>query len=252
MTGLAGKGVLIAGASRGIGAAAARAFAAAGASVMLAARSADACRAEADAIAASGGTALAAACDVTDAAAVEAVVAQTAHAFGGLDVVVNNAGVITPIARFAEVDPADWARSIEVNLIGAMRVARCALPHLTARAGTLINVSSGAAHRPLEGWSAYCAGKAGLAMLTRAIHAEEGERVRVVGFSPGVIDTDMQATIRASGVNPVSRLARSDLAPPEEPARAMVWLAGPDAGDLRGEEVDARDPDLRARGGLAP
>jgi len=252
MTGLAGRSVLVTGASRGIGAATARAFAEAGASVLLAARSLDACRAEAEAIGEAGGRAEAIACDVADYAAVEATVARAVETFGGLDVVVDNAGVIEPIGRFSEVEPAEWARSIGINLVGAMHVARAAMPALADRGGTLITVSSGAAHRPLEGWSAYCAGKAGLAMLTRSIHAEEGARVRVFGLSPGVIDTEMQTTIRASGINPVSRLARSDLASPDDPARVMVWLAGPEAEDLRGQEVDVREPDIRRRAGLDP
>ncbi|NBB84324.1 MAG: SDR family NAD(P)-dependent oxidoreductase [Alphaproteobacteria bacterium] len=250
MTNLAGKSVLVVGASRGIGAATARAFAAAGASVALAARSDAACREIAEAIEAEGGRAVAMSCDVADYPSVRRTVDRTIEALGGLDVVINNAGVIDPISRFAESDPGTWAENIRINLVGAMHVARAALPHLARDRGTLVNVSSGAAHRPLEGWSAYCAGKAGLAMLTRALHLEEGERVRVFGFRPGVVDTEMQVQIRASGLNPVSQLKRTDLAPAEEPAKAMVYLATPAADDLTGTEPDIREPEFRARAGL--
>ena len=114
-----------------------------------------------------------------------------------------------------------------------------------------VNVSSGAASRPLEGWSAYCAGKAGLAMLTRSLHLELGERgVRAYGLRPGVVDTDMQGVIRASGVNEVSRLRREELASVEGPARAIAYLCEPAAADLAGAEVDIRDGTFRGRAGV--
>jgi 3-oxoacyl-[acyl-carrier protein] reductase len=252
MEDLNGKVALVTGASSGIGEATARALASRGAAVMLAARRRDACARVAEAIRQDGGQADAVVCDVTRYADVEGAVANTVAAFGGLDVLINNAGTVEPIARLAESDPKAWADNVAVNLIGAYHAVRAALRQLHASGdGVIVNISSGAAHRPLEGWSAYCAAKAGLAMLTRAIGEEEGgQRVRVYGFAPGVVDTDMQVKIRASGVNPVSRLARSDLAPPEQPARVIAWLCTPAAADLAGQEFDIRTPDIRRRAGL--
>src|SRR5262249_56915863 len=104
--------------------------------------------------------------------------------------------------------PAVWEESISINLVGAYYALRAVLPGMVARGGgTIVNVSSGAAYRPLEGWSAYCSGKAGLAMLTRAVALETaGKGIRIFGFSPGTIDTDMQVKIRASGMNTISRI----------------------------------------------
>ena len=86
-------------------------------------------------------------------------------------------------------------------------------------------------------------------MLTRSLALEEGKRLRVFGFRPGVVDTGMQVKIRASGLNPVSQLKREDLAPPEQPAQAMVYLSTPSADDLAGgEEIDIRDPRLPQAG----
>jgi NAD(P)-dependent dehydrogenase (short-subunit alcohol dehydrogenase family) len=117
--------------------------------------------------------------------------------------------------------------------------------------GTVINVSSGAAHHPLEGWSAYCSAKAGLAMLTRAIALECGDAgVRVFGLSPGVIDTDMQAAIRASGINRISQIRQIDLAPVGHPAAAILYLCTAAADYLVGTELALSDPDLRRRVGL--
>src|SRR5690348_14681807 len=168
--GLNGKIALVTGASRGLGEGAARALAKEGAAVMLLARDGALLQKVAREI---GGGAAALACDVSDYAAVERAVAATRKRFGGLDILVNNAGVIEPISDIASSDPAAWARNIQINLIGAYNVLRAVLDGMTKTGGgTIINVSSGAAYRPLEGWSAYCASKAGLAMLTRSIKLE--------------------------------------------------------------------------------
>ena len=88
---------------------------------------------------------------------------------------------------------------------------------------------------------------------TRSVHLEYGAQgVRVFGFAPGVVDTDMQGTIRASGINPVSQLPRNSLAPAAEPAQAIAWLCTPAADPLAGQELDVRDPDLRAAARLPP
>jgi 3-oxoacyl-[acyl-carrier protein] reductase len=250
MRSLDGKIIIVTGASRGIGAAAAAALAAAGATVVLAARNGTLTEQVARSI---GGAASARVCDVSDYSAFAALVAETKARFGRLDVLINNAGVIEPIASIAESDPAAWARNIGVNLTGAYHAIRAVLPGMLASGGgTIVNVSSGAAIRPLEGWSAYCSAKAGLHMLTRAVALESaGRGIRVFGFQPGTTDTDMQVLIRASGVNPVSRIPRGNLTPVAHPAAAIVYLCTSAADDLNGQEVSLRDDPLRARLGLA-
>src|SRR5690349_18451268 len=167
--GLQGKIALVTGASRGLGEGVARALARDGMKVMLLARDGDLAQRVAREIAGAGGRAEALACDVSDYPAVERAVTDTRERLGGLDILVNNAGVIEPIADLASSDPAAWARNIQINLIGGYNVVRAVLDGMLRTGGTIINISSGAAHRPLEGWSAYCAGKAGLAMVTRSI-----------------------------------------------------------------------------------
>jgi NAD(P)-dependent dehydrogenase (short-subunit alcohol dehydrogenase family) len=247
---LAGKCVLITGASKGIGAAAARAFAEAGANVALAARNGDAI---ADLAGEIGPSAIAIPCDVSRYWEVEAAVEACHTAFSQLDVLINNAGVIEPIAQLTEVEPDIWGHAIDINLKGAFNGMRAALPDMIARgSGTILTVSSGAAHNALEGWSAYCSSKAGAAMLTRcADHEARPAGIRVMGLSPGTVATDMQREIKNSGVNPVSTLDWSDHIPPDWPAKALVWMCGPDADDFLGQEISLRDEGLRHRIGLS-
>lgn len=253
MAQLEGKVAIVTGASRGIGAAAAFVLAKAGAAVALVARDGKRASQLADEIVATGGQAVASACDVADYQSVQTMVDDTERQLGSIEILINNAGMIEPIGLLAGSDPAAWRRSIEVNLLGAYHTLRAMLPRmLEAGKGTVINLSSGAAHRPLEGWSAYSAGKAGLAMLTDAIALECGDAgVRVFGLAPGTVDTDMQATIRASGINRVSQIRQIDLAPVGHPAAAILYLCTAAADDLVGKEVALNDPVFRRRVGLS-
>ena len=244
-----GKVVIITGASRGIGAAAARVFAAAGAKVALLARSGDQVAAIAAEI---GPAALALRCDIAQADEVAAAVAQVVAQFGRVDVLINNAGVIDPIAPLTSADADAWGRSIDINLKGVFHGIRAAVPVMQAQGGgTVITVSSGAATTPYEGWSAYCAGKAGALMLTRALHLEEAAHgIRALGLSPGTVATEMQVKIRASGVNPVSQLDPAVHIPAEWPARALLWMCGPEADPWLGKDISLRDETVRKAAGL--
>ena len=247
MVDLTGKAVLITGASRGIGAATARVFGQAGAVVGLMARSEEAVAKLADEI---GGVVFVG--DVARAADMERSVTSFCDRTGRLDVLINNAGVIGPIAGIADADPDAWGQAIDVNLKGVFHGIRAALPVMRAAGGgTILTVGSGAAHAPQEGWSAYCASKAGALMLTRAVDLEaRAEGIRAISLSPGTVATDMQAAIRGSGVNPISKLDWSVHIPPEWPARALLWMCGPDADAFLGSEVSLRDEGIRQRVGL--
>jgi NAD(P)-dependent dehydrogenase (short-subunit alcohol dehydrogenase family) len=252
MGSLDGKVIIVTGASRGIGAAAAAALAQAGATLVLTARDDKRLADIALPIARAGGTVSSRPCDVSNYQAFASLVDETTGRYGRIDALINNAGVIEPIATIADSDPAAWARNVDINLTGAYHAIRAVLPGmLAAGGGTIVNVSSGAAIRPLEGWSAYCSAKAGLHMLTRAIALETaGKGIRVFGFQPGTTDTDMQVLIRASGVNPVSQIPRGNLTPVAHPAAAIVYLCTAAADDLNGQEFSLRDDSFRSRLGL--
>ncbi|MXN63847.1 SDR family NAD(P)-dependent oxidoreductase [Stappia sp. GBMRC 2046] len=252
MQDLAGKAVLITGASRGIGAAAARVFAEAGSSVLLAARTGKEIEELAGEIRAGGGKAEAVTCDVSSYAQVEAAVNRCRDAFASIDFLVNNAGVIDPIGPLIESDPQEWGKATDINYKGVYNGLRAALPHMKAQgSGVVVNISSGAAHNALEGWSHYCSAKAAAYMLTRAADLEmKGTGVRVVGLSPGTVATYMQKAIKASGINPVSQLDPSVHIDPSWVGRAIAWLCTGDAQEFAGVDVSLREEDIRRRVGL--
>ncbi len=241
------KAVLITGASRGIGREAALAFAERGAKLGIAARDTKAL----DALAQETG-AVPIPCDVADYSDMANAVARMQAEFGRLDVLINNAGVIDPIAPLSRIDPQEFSMLVDINLKGVLHGLRAALPVMQAQGtGTIITVGSGAAHNPLEGWGGYCSSKAGAWMLTRVADIEaRGHGVRVMSLSPGTVATDMQRTIKASGVNAVSQMDWSAHVPPEWPARALVWMCTSDADEWVGREVSLRDESLRRRLGL--
>jgi NAD(P)-dependent dehydrogenase (short-subunit alcohol dehydrogenase family) len=246
---ISGKTVLITGASRGIGAQSARIFASAGANVVLMARSEASLG---DLVAEIGKTAHAVAGDVSRYADVEAAVAAAVSQFGGLDVLINNAGAVEPISHMANADPAAWGQVIDINLKGVFYGMRAALPVMhRAGGGTVLTVSSGAAHGPVEAWSHYCASKAGAAMLTRCLDKEEAQNgIRAMGLSPGTVATQMQREIKASGINPISQLDWSDHIPADWPAKALLWMCTPDSDEFIGQEISLRDDAIRKRVGL--
>jgi NAD(P)-dependent dehydrogenase (short-subunit alcohol dehydrogenase family) len=249
MIDLTGRTVLITGASRGIGAEAARVFAEAGANVALVARSADSI---ADLAGEIGNKAVAIPCDISRYWEVAQAVENCVTAFGGLDILINNAGVIEPIARLEDADPEGWGQVIDINLKGVFHGMRAALPVMEAAGGgTVLTISSGAAHNAIEAWSHYCASKAGAAMLTMCLHKEMGDKgIRAMGLSPGTVATQMQREIKASGINPVSQLDWSDHIPADWPAKALLWMCGPEADAYLGEEISLRDEGIRKKVGL--
>jgi benzil reductase ((S)-benzoin forming) len=168
-------------------------------------------------------------------------------------VLINNAGIVTPVGPLDQVDAQELARNLRVNLVAPMLLMR---RFLRATAGValrrIINISSGAARRPIYGWSAYCAAKAGLDMASRAVALEaetRGQAVEVVSLAPGVIDTPMQGVVRGASAEDFADVERfrqmkaeGVLRPAADVAADILRLEA--AGKLKGEAVQ----DLRQIG----
>lgn len=193
MGSLEGKVAFVSGASRGLGAGLAERFGEAGMRLVLCSRTEPAMAAGDDVIARE--------LDVRDEDGLQALVEEAEGRFGGIDLWVNNAGVLDPIRPIRDVSVEDFREHLDINLTGVFIGSRTYVRHLRRleRGGVLINVSSGAAWKPYAGWGAYCAGKAGVERLTEVIAVEEAEAgLRAHSIAPGVVDTSMQSLIRAS------------------------------------------------------
>ncbi|MBW4719038.1 SDR family NAD(P)-dependent oxidoreductase [Saccharothrix obliqua] len=189
---LQGKVALVTGASSGIGAATAIALGRAGASVVVAARRVDRLAALERELTAAGVEALAVELDVTDEAACRAAVTRTVEAFGGLDVLVNNAGVML-LGDVEGADTTDWTRMVSTNLLGVMFLTHAALPHLLDRRGAVVQVSSTAGRVARAGTAVYSATKFGLNAFSESLRQEVATRgVRVVVVEPGVVATELR------------------------------------------------------------
>lgn len=186
-----GKTAVITGASRGLGAGLARHFAGKGMRLALCSRSKP--------VLDDGGDVLATRLDVTDEKAFEHFGRQAAEHLGHIDLWINNAGVLDPIAPLRDVTSDAFRRHVDINLFGVFLGTRMYARHIRAadKGGVLINISSGASQKGYAGWSAYCAGKGAIDRLTEAVQLEEVDAgLRAHAVAPGVIDTDMQAMIR--------------------------------------------------------
>ncbi len=238
------KTIVVTGASSGIGRAAALRFAAQGASVLLVGRNATSLDTVRDEVATSHGRASVCAADVTTDDAPTRIVKAAVEAFGGIDVLVNAAGVIAT-GNVETTGDAGWDQMMAINLRAPFRLMREATPHLKASKGAVVNVSSVNGLRSFAGVLAYCVSKAGLDHLTRCAALEMAPHgVRVNGVNPGVTVTNLHTRggmdeqqyaaflQRSKETHPLGRPGQ-----PEEVADLIVFLASDRAGWMTGETI---------------
>lgn len=246
--------VIITGASRGLGKATARITANIGARVVLTARSQNQLDGVVREIQVVGGTAFAIAGDVRLVEDCDVVVNETIAQFGRLDALVNNAGLLDPIAEFADATPQAWEGNLAVNLFGAVNMTRAALPYLQGSRGRVVHVSSGAALEPYHGFSAYCVSKAALNHFSRALAIEVPDLTSIT-MRPGKVDTEMQGLLRRTGAEVmqpeqydlhVHLHLQGELLPPDEPGRSLAYLALYAPHEWSGEFLQWYDPRIRS------
>jgi 3-oxoacyl-[acyl-carrier protein] reductase len=239
-----GRAVLVTGASRGIGAAVARGFADGGDRVAVHyGTSRD--RAEQVAASLPGDGHVVVGADLADAGAVRRMVDAAAEGLGGIDVLVNNAGIFEPhpiTATTYQEWQHGWERTLAVNLTGAANVTWCSVQHMVrAGGGAIVNVSSRGAFRGEPDQPAYGASKAGLIAFGQSLARALGpHRITVTAVAPGFTETEMAAE-ELAGERGEQRRAESPLgrvATPEEVAAAIVFLASPEAGIASGAVLD--------------
>ncbi len=226
--------VVVTGSGKGIGRAIAERFGAEGFQVAVNDINADAAAATAAAIEQAGGSALVTPADVSDSTQVNAMITTVTDAWSRVDVVVNNAGIVSPMKHFFEADEAWWRRIIDVNLTGHFLVSQPAARIMARQgAGCIINMSSGGATRAHRAFTAYDASKGGIEALTRAMALDLGPyNIRVNALAPGAIDTSgmtrQQRTLRGDNV-PLTRIGE-----PWDLTGAALFLASDDAAYITG------------------
>lgn len=188
---LRGKVAVITGASRGLGAGLAREFADHGMKLALCARTP--CELPA------GAEGITERVDVTDDHAVYRFAERAGERLGAIDLWINNAGVLAPIAPLRQISAEAFLDHLRINVMGVVHGCQAYIDHVRERdgQGVLINISSGGAWKGYAGWSPYCASKAAVERISESIQEEEREHLRVYALAPGVVDTDMQALIRS-------------------------------------------------------
>lgn len=242
---LSGKMAFITGGGTGIGRACALLFAREGAKVAVAARRREKLDAVAQEIIADGHEALAVVCDVTRKASVEAAVRAAEERFGGLNVIVNNAGALH-VGTAEETSDEDWNRVIAANLTGTFLVSRAAVPALRrAGGGSIVNIGSYLGLVGIKQRAAYCASKGGVTMLTKAMALDHAaEKIRVNCICPALVETEMALGAMARMPDPAAyRKLRESQIPmgragrPEDVAELAVFLASEESSWMTGNAL---------------
>lgn len=236
MTDLSAETVLVTGASRGLGRAVAEALAGAGANLVLCARGGEDLRTTASALEQDGANVEVGAVDVSDEAAVAALVARVTERFGPITTLVNNASILGPRVPLGEHGLNEWRQVLEINLTGVLIPIQAVLPGMReAGRGSIINVSSGVGNIARERWGAYAISKWGVEALSRNLALEEeaaGIRVNIV--DPGRLRTDMRRAAYPEE-DPMKP------APPEDAVPVFLWLASDRSRGVTGERFRALD-----------
>lgn len=242
------KVCLVTGARTGIGKSISELFAKNGYKVIMAGKNENDCKMTATSLIDMGYEVSHIELDLSKTSVIEDKVLEAKEIWGKLDLVVNNAATVEPIAMLGNVNQQELEKACKINFLGPLFLINSCWDYLKETKGKVLNILSGAAMNPVEGWAAYCSTKSALHMINQQVHLEGMQYdIKSIGISPGMIDTEMQKKIRDSGINRISKVKQSDLIPKEVPARFSLWCASDDANDLSGQMISLNDPSIRKK-----
>jgi len=236
-----GKTIMVTGGASGIGAETSARLAREGARVAIADWNLEQARTSAQSIVDAGGEAIAVACDITDAGQCEAAASAAVERFGGLDGVVNCAGISRPHDSIS-LPPGDWARMVDVQLNGAFYIAQACAKRMWDNGGAIVFITSTNAEAAFPRRAAYCSAKAGVAMLTKVLAIEWAARgIRVNAVGPAYVNTEMtRRNIEAGNANEAqikARIPLGRLAEPGDVAGAVSFLLNDQASFITGHSL---------------
>ena len=175
-------------------------------------------------------------------------ITKAKEVWGRIDIIINNAAIVEPIARLGNIKLPELKKSIEINFFSPAIIINECWEALKESEGKILNILSAAAVNPIEGWFSYCSTKAALHMINQQAHLEgKQHNIKSIGISPGMVDTAMQEKIRESGINHVSKVKKSDLISTVLPAEFSLWAASDDANDLSGKMISLNELDINDR-----
>ena len=238
---LTGRSAIVTGAARGIGFAIAERLSQAGARVVVADVDGEGAKAAIERLREGGGEAVEAVADITKAGEVEAMVGRAIEAFGGLDVLVNNAGITGRDAALSEITDEDWERVLRLNLTATFYCCRAAIPHMRERgSGAVVNVASISGKEGNPNMIPYSVSKAGVICLTKALAKEViDDGVRVNCVAPAVIETPLLEQLRPEAIEYMTtKIPMGRMGKPEEVAAVVHFLASDDASFVTGQCYD--------------
>ncbi|MFE2745053.1 SDR family NAD(P)-dependent oxidoreductase [Streptomyces scopuliridis] len=240
-TGFEGRSVVVTGAGSGIGRASALRFAEEGANVLVADLNPETAHQTVEAVRTAGGVARAVVGDLSEQRVVDEIVATATGAYGGLDVLVNNAGIMDRMSAVADTEDAEWERVIRVNLTAPFMLTRAALPHMLDRGrGAIVFTASEASLRGSAAGAAYTAAKHGIAGLTKSLAVMyRNKGIRANAIAPGATSTNIRVDAEATAhgpsvIGPYVGLAGRVADAAAEQAAAILFLASDAAGNING------------------
>ena len=239
---------LITGARTGIGLSIGQTFAKNGYRVIFSGRSVNDCKDTVNQLATDGFEAVESPIDLSNLSSLKQETEMALSIWGTVDILINNGAVIEPITSLEKIELQDFEKAIRVNYLAPSLLISYCWNNLLKNRGKVINVLSGASINAIEGWTAYCSTKAALHMINQQTHLEGNQYgISSIGLSPGMVDTDMQDKIRASGINKVSKVRKEDLINSKKTGLFALWCASPEANQFSGEMISENDPEVKAK-----